>query len=562
MVCCTLSAGHNPWWWLLPVLIVPPAALVAAWALTRSATTPAAPCLVPSRATRFDRWTVVGAALFVVAYVYAMFLNDELVGIDIAHLTVNRIIDPVIAPESGRFFPLGFQAYNLIGAFGKSVALYHAWATFELFVVALCVRLLLREVPLRYGVLAIVYVITLPSIAYVFMNVPYPERDIIVCIALWMVALERFRRTEGRVAFVASLILAQLLLYQKETSFVLLGAWSGATLLHRFLNGTQRRLVDRVRASSLELAHLALCVTFLAVYAVVILPHVTVSYAASGAANGASYRALLYFARNDLVIVATTATLAWRIARRRQVDPWDCLAIGAIAFAAAFIKLGMARDYYLAPADFVGVLYVGRILCQLLPAWPRVASAGLSAALLLSFVHNLSSNADWWSARRSTVAAYVQLEDFLRREAGSRPERAVTLYFPQPGGFEVMEFAAFLHFRGWTAKDGPAPLMENGPSFTLKSRHRYRAERCFPSQAFRCRPAAQPEPGDLVVLLPGRSVTLEELSRWYAHSEPVFFHASRSLPAVRAMRSLATGALADISLPETYVLRSRGDATN
>ena len=503
---------------------------------------------------------MLGVVLFLVAYVYVMFFGDELVGIDIAHLTVNQVIEPVVSPESGRFFPLAFQWYNLLGAFGKSAELYHAWATLELAVLAVSVVYLLRDMPLRYGVLALGYMIALPSIAYAFMNLPYPERDLVFCIALWIVAIQSFRRTQSRGAFAAAIVLTQLLLYQKETSFVLIGGFSGASLLLRH-SGIPRagRYAAWARANALELAQLALCGVFLAVYAFAILPYVTASYAAGGSAATASLRTLTHFIRYDLVLVAAAVTLSCRVARRRTLDPlWEPLLIGAIAFAAAYVKLGMTREYYLAPADLVFALYLARILHQSLLAWARPTAVVVCLGLTVTFGANVTTTARSWAARRSTVDAYLRLASFLRSEAEARSDREVTLFFPQPGGFEVMEFAAFLHFKGWTAKDGPAPRVANGPAFTLKTRHPYLHERCFLSQPFRCRPVASPDSGDLIVLLPGRSVAPRELMRWHAHADPIAYPQRRASLTTSAMRWLAIGNLTDGDLSDGRVMRSRG----
>jgi hypothetical protein len=495
--------------------------------------------------------------LFLAGYAFVMAYGDELVGIDFAHITVNRFIEPIVYPESGRFFPLGLQEYNLLNAFGKSAALYHAWATIELVVLVPCVLFLLRELPLRWGALTIVYVLTIPGIAFSFMTVIYVERDLLFCLALWLVAIEWFRRTESRAAFASAVVLAQLLLYQKETAFVLLGGFAGASLLLRSKDFRTARFAQWARTNALDLAHLVLCAVFVATYVVAILPHVTVSYAA-GAETRATSAVMLGIIRSHPPIVAAAATLLWRVGTRRTFDQlWDPLAIGAIAFAAAYVKLGMAREYYFAPADFIAALYVARVIHQTLPAWRRVAVAGLCIVLAALFAKNVTTSAAQWVGRRSNVDAYRQLASVLRREAESRPDREVTLFFPQTGGFQVMELAAFLHFKGWTPTDGPAPRVANGPAFTLKTRHRFPDDRCFVSEAFQCRVSPSPKARELVVFLPARSVAATELARWNERADSVFYHEPRRSLTMSAMRALALTALREAIPSEAYVFRSR-----
>ena len=534
--------------------------LCAAWMIASRRTDARAAGISSFRwPTRDDTGPILGLLLFFIGYVYVMFFGDELVGIDFAHFTVSRFIEPIVYPESGRFFPLALQEYNLLNALGKSAALYHAWATIELLVIASCVVFLLRETPLWYRVLVIVYLLALPSLAFSFMSVLYVERDMVFCIALWLVSIEWFRRSQSRVAFAVAVVVAQLLLYQKETAFVLIGGFAGASLLLRRADFRQQRYAEWARTNALELAHLAMCGVFLTVYLVAILPHVTASYAAGRNTVGAASGVLLTVIRSDPVLLAAAAVLLWRVGRRRALDElWDPLLVGALAFAATYVKLGLARDYYFAPADFIAALYLARIIYQTLPAWPRVAVAGLCLALMASFARNVSNNAAEWLGRRLTVDAYVALSNFLRRQAESRPEREITLFFPQAGGFQVMELAAFLHFKGWTATDGPAPRVAHGPSFALKTRHRYPNDRCFMSQLFQCRVAASPSAGDLIVFLPGRSVSAADLARSSEGADAMFHHEPRWSLTTRAMRALALGEPSETGLFEAYVLRSRG----
>jgi hypothetical protein len=83
------------------------------------------------------------------------------------------------------------------------------------------------------------------------------------------------------------------------------------------------------------------------------------------------------------------------IGRRRRVAPlpfWDGLAFGAMACFLAYLYLGMFRTYYLAPVDFIAVLFVGRFVvlsCKTMPSWGRMA------AMLLVFLVLLQNAAGW-----------------------------------------------------------------------------------------------------------------------------------------------------------------------
>jgi hypothetical protein len=456
---------------------------------------------------------------------------------------------------------LGLQEYTFLGLLGTSAQLYHSFSIVELLVVLACVSRILDETPtwLRCGVM--MFLVTLPGFVRSFFGLVYPERDMVVWLAIWLVCLQAFARTGSRSAFCGALVAAQFALYYKETAFVLVGGFAGARLLFAGWRDAgalkQGRYARFVKDHSLELAHLTLCAVFLIVYVVVIARHITAAYV-NTEARAATTATLSGYVHSDFVVDVLAVVFGWRLVSaafgRRALDAqWDPLAAGGLAFALAYVKLGIVRDYYLAPVDFIAVLYLARVAFNGLRAQRPVAVAGIVLVIAWAFAQNVSNAAFEVLAREEFVDGNVALASFLERHAGSHDGSGVSLFFPQTGGFQLMEFSAFLGRKG-LRPEGAALDPASTPAFLVKSPHRFPGDRCNPSQELRCRYASTPLPNDLVVFLPGRNVSASDLDSVRAHGREVFHHRPEPTPVQRFLRALAPAdRLSDRPTSESYV---------
>ncbi len=517
-------------------------------------------------ATRSTPALAAALAAFLAAYVFLMFYHDDLVGIDYAHLTARSLIPMVISPESGRFFPLARQEYNLLRPLGQSAALYHAFGTLELLVVVACAWRLLREVPPPWRAAAVVFLFCLPSIAWSFFGVVYVERDLVAWLAAWLLCLDAWLTTRRRAAFWAALLVAQSLIYHKETAFLLVGAFATARVVIAAAPSAsllrQRRVGEWFRHHVLEWALLASCAAFAAVYLTLIAPGITDAYGATTNRAASAASALWYYARTDVLMVITTIVLAARITRAATgvagaLDAhWDALAIGALVFAAAYAVLGITRAHYLAPADFIAVLYLARLGAVAIVNPARWVRPAIGVVAVLVTLANAGESAAQWLDRRLAADAYVRMAAALRDDVQRAERGTVRLHFPQVGGFEVMEFAAFLRYKGWRAAHDAAH-MGTGVSFTITTPRQPANGRCHASQPFICEQAA-PAPGDYVVLLPGRQLTDAEIAHWRAAAVTVIAATPQWTVTQRLMRSLARGRLDPERTTAGYVLRYGG----
>ena len=502
------------------------------------------------------------AALAALACLYAclLFYHEDLVGLDYAQLTAPRFVSVQLWPVNGRFFPLGLQEYNLLGFIGTSAGVYRAFSVVELAVVLFCVYCILSSTPPWFRCAVIVVLITSASFVESFFSVVIQERDMLVLLSVWLLSYQTFSRGRSRLAFVGALIAAQFLLYEKETAFVLIGGFACMRILLGAPSMTQLR--DRasrrqfVEGNLLEIGHLALCALFLVVYALVVARHVTASYAqpSSWRATAAAFEG---YARSDLLVDALALGFAARVVllalgKRRPDAFWDSLAAAGLAVAAAYVKLGMFRSYYLAPADCVAVLYLAWLGHAALrdKGWPAISGVAFAVALLVQA--NLRDDASAILDRKQYVDANVHLASFLTAYARSH-ESPVTLYFPDAGGFQIMEFSAFLRFKGLRADGMPARLAEDKAAFTVKTPHRYPGDVCHPSQRFRCAYAATPGAGDLVVFLPGRDVSPGDLATLGAAATEAYRYRPTPTRVERILRAIGSADGAASQPSDAYV---------
>lgn len=508
-----LVALYAPYAWFLVVWIVTPVALIIA---TRRWLTPVdSPPIAAVPLTRIDIVAIIALIVFVCIYAILIVSGEDLVGQDYAQLTAQRFYGMPIWPNNRRFFPLGLQEYNILGLLGKTAQVYHTFSIYQLLVVLPAIVVLLAPAAIWLRCVVCAFVMTSPSFVISFFGLIYPERDIIFWMAAWLVSLVAHVRNGGRLSFAAALISAQCLLYYKEIVFLLVAGFAAGKLVL----DAQRDRRDFLRRHLLELSHLALCAVFVGVYFFAMRSATGESYAINAGRVGASLAAFDTYVQVDPLLIVLAVVVALRVVLvftgKRAADPlWDSLAVGALIYVAAYIKLAMVRDYYTAPADFVAVIYLARVAYAELRSASIVVRAAVSLVVAVAFMQNLSTDAFAVLTRKEYVAASRQMVDALEQHAVSSRRDTVELFFPQVGGFQLMEFSAYLRYRGFRMLGDSTAREANRPVVVVKGPHRFPEDVCQPSQNFKCLYAVAPARGDLVAFLPGREVSsaaVEEL---------------------------------------------------
>lgn len=446
-------------------------------------------------------WAVV--ALVVACFIAFALWREDFTDHDNSFFTTRtlegRPIPPPVWPGDGRFWPLGFQEFNLIGRVATSAAGYLAWPMLQLVVLVTLVGHLLRGTPAWVRVGGMIALVATPNLAGSFAGLVYPERNMAFFLALMLVGIDLWDRRGTRMALLVAVVAAHFLLYYKEPAFVIPGAMALAGLFRTGSSGPAAR--DR----RMEWAIVGLVVFYLLLFAVSVSGDPSLRYAERYSVAVVEAAARLIAGDPLLVpfLVAVTTRLALASIGRIPFDMrWDGLALGAVAYAAILVGLGQDRAYLLAPVDLVAILYLGHVLAITWARWPRARWVQALVVLVVG-AESASLTALRLLDRKATVMAKVAFGDFLLARPVT-PEDTVKLFFPATDGHRLMEMAAYLRYRGLYVEkvDDGSTVRAGRAVVRLYAPRAFPDGRCAWWRRLRCEESEVPPPGSLLVGLP------------------------------------------------------------
>jgi hypothetical protein len=470
--------------------------------------------------------TFVGVALLAllwIGYVAGTLKWEVFTNYDDAYYTLNIIkgssFPPPIWRDSGRFFPLSNQEFNLVRHFTHSVAGYHGLPLIELAIFIGVLLMLDGELSLAARVGFTASVLVLPGTVISFTGMTFPERNVLFCLACLMLFLSRFEKSLSPSWAVAAVLAAQVMVYYKETAFLLIWGFAAARLIFRCrrwdgMGWNFGRLRDK--ESRLDFCLISVGALFLIYYAAAMLPHPSIGYVDQQRFPLAE--ALACYLKADLlawVLAAVALPRAYLILRGR-VEPalaWDALAVGGVAYFAAYLCLGLVTSYYLAPVDFIAVLYLGRLAVLSwddMRAWSRAAVAGIAVVAL---VQGASISVFREFERKNTIHAKAEIGDLIVTSYHSNGGR-LRVYFPFTQAYPLTEFAAYLAYRGVPIEEQSSGDPAGVHPIQLLKEEVAKDGLCLAYRGFIYRGASRPAAGDLVVEMPDDDESADEMSRY------------------------------------------------
>jgi len=439
-----------------------------------------------------------------------------------------------IWPDSGRFFPLGDQEFKLIQHFTGSVVGYHALPIAQLLIISFILLFVDHALSLKARATVAAVCLILPSIVYTFTGLVYQERNVVFWLACLVFFVKMFEQTQSTACAVAAAISAQNMIYYKETAFLLLLGFAVGRLIlrcRRFEGECWEFRRLRSRESRLDLCLLSVGLLFLLYYASVMFRHPNMQYASDYEVTWD--RTVLFYLTGDLLGLMFLATVLRRtyLIVQRRVSPsllWDGLAFGGVACYAAYIFLRLCRLYYLAPVDFVAVLYVGRRIIlswEKMNSWKRVATlvlvvVALLQSISLSFFHVYE--------RENMLHAKAELADAILVQSRSSTSTAQRLFFPFSGRYLITEFTSYLVYRGLRVEgEGIAVNSVAANEAVIVSAGFSQDKLCVDYRKFVCHAGRIPNRGDLVIELPDDLESNAQFDTYRAGGERVFTYAPR-----------------------------------
>ncbi|MEO6598798.1 MAG: hypothetical protein ABIQ16_02930 [Polyangiaceae bacterium] len=531
--------AHFPFIWATVLVLT---ALVGRWLARRQAGATGfrdALARALSDSARRRDWPFLAAfGVALAAYIFLIFYKDDFADYDDDIFTSfslrGKNHSPPIWPNEGRFFPLAHQEFNVLRLLTRSIVGYHLFAVTELIALLALVFLLLRELraPLRLAVMTAVLIT--PSFVIAYSAFSYPERNVILLLALLAFLVQCYDRWRSPAFFVCALLVVHCVLYFKEPIFVAISAFAGTRLVLGWLQLPSQPIGTRLRrlarAHALDLGMLTLSSIFVLLLALAFLPHHGSGYANKiHAGDGSGMLGLvLAYAKIDVIVVVFVAVFVARVVglwRARQLpDPvWDALAVGGLAYAAVVLVLRAYSAYYMAPTDFIGLLYLAWVAART----RRVALVAIFASMIAvqSFLYSYFVVAE----RKNTIQAKVQLAEFLL-SLHAHGVRQTRLFLPYSIPFRMMDLAAFLDYKGLAVPAEDSPTLMSKASVVLQGPQDFPGGRCVEYRPYSCAHADAPVPGDLIVLLPDDTLPPGTVSSLAQRDELVFARAPVGVP--------------------------------
>jgi len=277
--------------------------------------------------------------------------------------------NPLFLPfmSIGRFFPLGYQEFNVLGRFTSSADVFHAFAVGQVLLSAVFVWFVFSRIPWRFRIWPVLAIFSIPSIFYISQSFIYTERNIILLLSVFVFCFCMFHRCQKKIYLFAALTAAFLSLFYKETVFLIILGFS-LTRGGYLYTQTRRELcsIRPVRLSDFiaELALIGFVLFFLSTY--YIFTHSVISGHLYNHVLERPLIATTISNFSDYVtghIIFTLFVIAYPVrifflSKLRFHPIWDSLLVGALFFFTGNIILGLVGpySYYSAPGDFLIIL--------------------------------------------------------------------------------------------------------------------------------------------------------------------------------------------------------------
>lgn len=525
--------------WPIWICITGLGVLLVVWSIPNRAAQPAVRFERPGFDwSRLDTIAVCVLSLFAVLPVVEALVWADFTYYDNSHFTngtlQGRDIPIQVSAETGRFWPLGHQEFNLVRHFTGSAVGYHLLRILELFLVIAVLLVLDRDRKVWERVLLILFVLLTPSVVICFTGLIYAEANQIVALVGLIWCVRRFHETHAAVWAACAVICAQIMLYYKETAFVLLGGFAVGHLVLRCIKpGGKGWDTARLRDSEsrLDACLILMTTVFLLYYFAAMYPIFGMGYRAE--ASLPLVQVFASYVQQDILAWVFLIVFLIRgiLIVRGRISPWplwDGLALGGALLLAGYLDLRMSSGYYLAQVDVIAVLYVGRVVLMSRNKMTRFFQWAAVGVATLVTVQGVSLSAFRLYEAKNVIHGKAELGREIAAEYAAHPGQVKRLFFPYAGPWQIMEFASYLNYLGVPIEQdaksglGAKGVALIGPAVPSDGPCSYRS--------FLCRSGSKAIANDLIVILPD-DVTNSENSPLGPQDDTLFTYSPRpSIP--------------------------------
>ena len=490
----------------------------------------------PKAENGFDYVLTVLLALLVCFFVFVIYFREDFACFDCDQLTDFAVVGhrfPPIWPSEGRFFPLGFQEFNLLRHVTRTPLGFQSVAAAQLVILAGVMFAVLRESRMAWRVLIILAVIVTPTLVISFTGLIYPERNAVFWLTILILCLQRANSKSPPIYFLGCFVATHFLLYYKEPLVVLVVGYAASRMLldvYSTWRGEQGSWQEFLRRNIVPVGLLVVAAIYSVLFLVFMFPF---PFRPSSYIRNQLDRqhldkaaALLTFLRTDWVVALLAVVLLLRVGRfvfaGQQLEPmWDSLAIAALAYFAAIIGVGIYADYYLAPVDLIAGLYLGRLAALWVPqrfSW-RMAIVGTAYVCLV--VHTAALSTLRILDRKERILRESELASFLKNYKADRGRERVEVFFPKTDGFRMAEISSYLLYKGIRLAGQRVIWAGASTEFVVAGPGNYPSGICHDDKPYRCKHENEPEEGGLIVLLPSDVVRKSDLEQAAKDTTPL-----------------------------------------
>jgi hypothetical protein len=566
------SLHHALAWHFWPSWLALSAAVVlgSTWFVSRSSTPRSQPqaetnvILVRRRVGTPASIVALGVlAAFLVCYIALMLVWEDFAYYDNSFFTLGTLkghdITPPVWPEEGRFWPLGFQEFNLIRHFTDTIIGYQVLPIAELLIFVSILLVLDDEIGVAARTAIVILALLTPGILTSFGGLIYPERNELLFLAGFILCAKRFEETEATAWAAGAVVCAQIMVYYKETAFLMVLGFAGARLLLRCRSELPaewdyERLLDRPARFDWSLVGVA--IVFLIYYVGAVGLHHNANYAR--AQEQPFLKTLLGYTRLDflawLLVVVAAGRIYLILCRRAILLPlWDGLAVGGVAYFLAYLYLRIFSEYFLAPVDLIALLYIGRFAVL---SWEKPhlwRKCIVSVLVFIVVIQNVLLSTVKIYQRKNVIHGKVEIARIVDGQYRIVPGHPLRLFFPFAAPYTIMEFAAYLSYRGIPI-EGAAGADAGPGSVALVSPAVAKDGPCMRYQTIRCHASVRPAPGDLVIVMPDDEASRAQASRYRARGELFYYEPRPAIPdwLVAQVGGLVVGDL-QLTMPDRWM---------
>lgn len=461
--------------------------------------------------------------LFVALYMFLIIYKEDFAYYDDEMLTDFSIqgvnLSPPIMLRIGRFFPLADQEFNLFRYVTRSPAGYHSLIVVELAIVLVVLFVILSKIPIRYRTLILIAAILAPSCLIPFAGFVYPERNVIFWLAILVLCIEGYSRTKARIYLIGCLVATHFALYYKETAVLCVAGFAITQLalsLYARRRAGHRSWLEFARENRLSIGILGVSAIYTVVLLAAMLPRANSSYITEH--QQAMSSVLIAYLQTDWLLLVLIAVLVVRIGRfirsGAPLDPiWDSLGVGALAYLLSILGLRLVSGYYMAPADFIALLY----LANMSLVWLSRPTRTRVSVVVIIFACVLLQDAVYSSfrivERKTVITTKSQLADFLNGYLQKTGDRPVELFFPFASGYHLMELSSYLKYKGFQLVGQSTSTSEARPRLLMEGREEFANNLCVEYREYVCMHVDTPGAGALIIVLPDDIASMGDVEK-------------------------------------------------